>query len=191
MMSLIRLAYASEATFKPGTDQSGVEPHVARILLASRRNNARQAVVGGLYYGNHRFFQYLEGEEDEVRAVYDRIRKDDRHRHIKTLLDEPLQQRTFEHWSMKYVPQADDVQRMLEGQGMDHFEPDRFDRNLCEEMIAVIRDSSSGDRLISHGAGAAKSGDDSVLTPGARRGLVFAAATLVVALVAGGTLLLP
>lgn len=190
-MSLIRLAYASEATFRPSPDHSGVEPHVARILLASRRNNARQAVVGGLYYGNHRFFQYLEGEEDEVRAVYDRIQQDDRHRNVKTLLDEPLQQRTFDNWSMKYVPQADDVQRMLQGQGMDRFEPDRFDRSLCEEMITVIRDSSNGDHLINRDGGARKGGAESIFTPGIRKGLMLAGATLVVALVAGGTLLLP
>lgn len=190
-MSLIRLAYASEATFKPAPDHSGVEPHVARILLASRRNNSRQAVVGGLYYGNHRFFQYLEGEEDQVRAVYDRIVQDDRHRHVKILLEEPLQQRTFESWSMKYVPQAEDVQRMLKAQGMDRFEPDRFDRSLCEEMIAVIRDSSNGDQLVNHDAGGARAESDEVLAPGIRKGLVLAGATLVIALIAGGTLLLP
>jgi hypothetical protein len=190
-MSLIRLAYASEATFKPGADPSGVEPHVARILLASRRNNARQAVVGGLYYGNHRFFQYLEGEEDQVRAVYDRIRQDDRHRHIKTLVDEPLEQRTFENWSMKYVPQADDVQKMLMRQGMESFEPDRFDRGLCEDMIAVIRDSSGGDRLTNHDADTGKGDRDGVFTPGIRRGLVLAGVTMIVALLIGGTLLVP
>lgn len=190
-MSLIRLAYASEATFKPAADHSGVEPHVARILLASRRNNARQAVVGGLYYGNHRFFQYLEGEEDQVRAVYDRIRQDERHRHIKTLLDEPLQQRTFENWSMKYVPQADDVQKMLKRQGMERFEPDHFDRGMCEDMIAVIRGSSSVDRFVNHDVGNSQGGSDGVVTPGIRRGLLLAGAMLVVALLFGGTLLLP
>lgn len=190
-MSLIRLAYASEATFSPGASHSGVEPHVARILLASRRNNARQSVVGGLYYGNHRFFQYLEGEEDEVRALYDRIRQDDRHRHVKTLLEEPIEQRTFDSWSMKYVPLADDVQRMLRRHGMDRFEPDRFDRGLCEEMIAVIRASSDAARLINHHAGMRDDGHDRIFTPGIRTGLLLAGATLVVALLVGGTLLLP
>jgi len=189
-MSLIRLAYASEATFTPNPDHSGVEPHVARILMASRRNNARQAVVGGLYYGNHRFFQYLEGDEKEVRSVYDRIRGDDRHRSVKTLLEEPLQKRTFDNWSMKYVPLADDVQKMLQRHGLPEFEPDRFDRQLCEEMIAVIRDSSGVDRLINDQA-RPRGSDEGVLSPGVRNGLVLAGVTLVAALVAGGTLLLP
>ena len=55
----------------PGSDLSasgaGVEPHVARILLVSRRNNGKVGLVGGLYYGDNRFFQYLEGEEEAVR----------------------------------------------------------------------------------------------------------------------------
>ncbi|MGM0570205.1 BLUF domain-containing protein [Marinobacter sp.] len=189
-MSLIRLAYASEASFSPNPDHSGVEPHVARILLASRRNNARQAVVGGLYYGNQRFFQYLEGEEQAVRAVYDRIRVDDRHHNVKILLEEPLRQRTFDNWSMKYVPLADDVQRMLQRHGLTDFEPDRFDRQLCEEMIAVIRDSNAVDRLINGQAGP-RGGNDEIFTPGIRRGLVLAGVTLVAALAVGGTLLLP
>lgn len=62
-MSLIRLAYASEATFSAQPVDKGVEPNVARILMASRTNNAKSDIVGGLYYGDDRFFQYLEGEE--------------------------------------------------------------------------------------------------------------------------------
>lgn len=189
-MSLIRLAYASEATFSPSPDHSGVEPHVARILLASRRNNARQAVVGGLYYGNNRFFQYLEGEEEAVNAVYDRIRQDERHRGVTTLLEEPLKQRTFDNWSMKYVPLADDVQRMLQRHGLASFEPDRFDRNLCEEMISVIRDSNGVERVINDQV-RPRGANDGLFTPGIRKGLLLAGATLVAALLVGGTLLLP
>src|SRR5690606_8424810 len=58
VMSLIRLAYASEATFAAKALEKGVEPHVARILMASRRNNGKAGLVGGLYYGDNRFFQY-------------------------------------------------------------------------------------------------------------------------------------
>ena len=188
-MSLIRLAYASEATFNPAPDHSGVEPHVARILLTSRRNNARRAVVGGLYYGNHRFFQYLEGAEEEVRALYDRIRDDSRHRNVKTLLEEQLEARTFEDWSMKYVPLADDVQRMLDDHGMERFEPDRFDRALCEQMISVIRSSQGDGGLINHQATAPDARGDGLLTSATRGWLIAAGVVLVGALVAGGLML--
>ncbi|SFR52783.1 Sensors of blue-light using FAD [Marinobacter daqiaonensis] len=188
-MSLIRLAYASEATFKPQPAASGVEPHVARILLASRRNNPKYGIVGGLYYGNHHFFQYLEGEEDQVRELYGRIRRDERHRNITTLLEEPLDEVTFTDWSMKYVPQAEDVTRILKRHDMDQFRPELFDRAMCEEMISVIRESHHHDRLINHHAGV-RGESGQVIAPGIRNGLILAAVVLVGALLVGGLLLL-
>lgn len=186
-MSLIRLAYASQATFRPQPAASGVEPHVGRILLASRRNNPRQGIVGGLYYGNQNFFQYLEGEEDQVHTLYERIRRDDRHRNVTTLLEEPLDQVTFSDWSMKYVPQAEDVSRILKRHDMDEFRPARFGRDLCEEMIAVIRESHHPDQLAMQ-AGSSGAGSE-VISPGIRNGLILAGVVVVGALILGGIML--
>lgn len=149
-MSLVRLAYASEATFREKPVEQGVEPNVARILMTSRKNNAKSQIVGGLYYGDGCFFQYLEGEEDAVSELYDRIARDDRHRNVTTLIQEPLPARTFTNWSMKYVPLSSDVQNFLDRHGMDSFEPLNFTRPLCEEMIRLIRDSSEQGRVVNH-----------------------------------------
>lgn len=149
-MSLMRLAYASEATFHEKPEEQGVEPSVARILMASRRNNAKNQIVGGLYYGNGYFFQYLEGEEEAVEGLYDRISQDDRHRNVTTLIHESLPERTFSNWSMKYVPLSSDVQRFLDKNDMESFKPLNFNRPLCEGMIRVIRDSSEEGREIDH-----------------------------------------
>ena len=132
-MSLMRLAYASEATFEAKPVEKGVEPHVARILMTSRKNNARDQLVGGLYYGNDRFFQYLEGDEDAVRRTFDRILKDERHRNVVTLIEEPLTSRTFSNWSMKYVPLSRDVRNFLDEQGLESFEPSSFTSDQCEK----------------------------------------------------------
>ena len=149
-MSLIRLAYASEATFDEKPVEQGVEPNVARILMTSRKNNAKKGIVGGLYYGDGFFFQYLEGEEDAVTELYDRIANDDRHRNVTTLVHEPLSARTFKNWSMKYVPLSSDVQKFLDNHDMDSFKPLSFNRSLCEEMIKLIRDSSEQGRVVNH-----------------------------------------
>ncbi|MDI9244835.1 BLUF domain-containing protein [Marinobacter sp. CHS3-4] len=149
-MSLIRLAYASEATFREQPVEQGVEPNVARILMTSRRNNARREIVGGLYYGDGFFFQYLEGEENAVNELYDRIAKDDRHRSISTLVHEPLSSRSFSNWSMKYVPLSSDVRKLLEKHDMTSFQPLSFNRELCEEMIDLIRASSEQGQIVNH-----------------------------------------
>ncbi len=189
-MSLIRLAYASEATFDAQPVEKGVEPHVARILMTSRKNNAKASLVGGLYYGNNRFFQYLEGEEGEVRNTFDRIKRDNRHRNIMTLIDEPIEARSFSDWSMKYVPLSADVREFLERHGLDNFNPQAFSAEQCEEMIQLIRDSKQDQKVVNYDE------RDTVATKpapgmsaGLRFGLIAAAVCLVGALIYAGSLL--
>ncbi len=146
-MSLMRLAYASEAAFEPKPVSNGpigqaMEPTVAQILSVSRRNNARHQLTGGLYYGGDRFFQYLEGEEEELRRTYQRILEDHRHKHIVTLIDEPLPERTITKWSMKYVPLSADIRRFLEDEQLESFDPTLFSARQCEAMIDLIRTAS-------------------------------------------------
>lgn len=189
-MSLIRLAYASQATFRPQPAEAGVEPNVGRILVASRRNNPRDGIVGGLYYGNNRFFQCLEGDEDAVRNAYDRIRRDSRHRNVTTLMMEPIEALTFTNWTMKYVPMAEDVSRMLRNEGYTRFEPEQFDERQCLQMIGLIREASAAPVPAVASAGMSAAAQGEILTPGIRYGLVAAAVVLVAALVIGGVLIL-
>jgi len=189
-MSLMRLAYASEATFDAQPLEKGVEPHVARILLTSRKNNAKSGLVGGLYYGDNRFFQYLEGGEDEVRKTFDRIKGDDRHRNIITLIEEPIEARTFSDWSMKYVPLSADVKSFLEHHGLDSFNPHAFSAEQCEEMIQLVRDSSQDQKSVNYDeAETGGTRQTPGMSPGLRFGLIAAGVCIVGALIYAGSLL--
>lgn len=188
-MSLICLAYASEATFSAQPVEKGVEPNVARILMASRSNNAKSEIVGGLYYGDDRFFQYLEGEEEAVRALYDRIAGDSRHRNVTTLLEAPLEARTFVNWSMKYVPLSSDVKGFLNRHGMKAFRPADFTRDQCQEMVTLIRDSSQQGRVINRDVVRRDQSVQAGLPKSIYVGLAVAAAGLVGALIYASTML--
>jgi hypothetical protein len=189
-MPLIRLAYASEATFEAKPLEKGVEPHVARILLVSRRNNGKVGLVGGLYYGDNRFFQYLEGEEEAVRDTYQRILQDPRHRNVRTLIEEPVEEHSFSNWSMKYVPASADVKAFLQKHQLPEFDPTAFDSAQCEEMIDLIRRSSQDQKLVNYDEPVRSAAPTpQTLSPGLKAGLVVAAVGLVVALVVSATLL--
>ncbi len=188
-MPLIRLAYASEATFEAKPLEKGVEPHVARILLASRRNNVRSKLVGGLYYGDNRFFQYLEGEEQAVKDTFARILKDARHRNVVTLIEEPLSGHTFTNWSMKYVPLSSDVRRFLADHNLARFEPADFTPDQCDAMIQLIRASSLDQKLINYDDDRVSSAPLQVFSPGLKAGLIVAALGLLVAVVFAGSML--
>jgi hypothetical protein len=188
-MPIVRLAYASEATFEPSPVEQGVERNVARILMTSRRNNGKCEVVGGLYYGDNRFFQYLEGEQEDVRTTYERIKEDSRHRNITKLIDEPLEGRTFNNWSMKYVPRSTDVRRFLASNNLNSFDPALFTPRQCEEMIDLVRSSSQNqDFFNSRDEGVARHKPQTYFT-GRRIGLFVAAACSLGALVFVGTIL--
>ena len=190
-MSLIRLAYASEATFKSHPIEKGVEPNVARILMTSRQNNAKHQVMGGLYYGNDQFFQYLEGDEQVVQALYRKIQQDDRHRNIVTLIEEPLNESTFSSWSMKYVPLSSDVRRFLERHQLEAFNPASFTASQCEEMIDLIRNSNADQKVVNHDEAqrGAQSDRPEVFSRGLRVGLIVAALGLLGVMLYAGSML--
>lgn len=73
---------------------------VQRILLTSRRNNARDGITGLLFFDGMRFLQALEGDPDRVRDAYERIKADPRHRAVVTLSSRDIEEREFGPWAM-------------------------------------------------------------------------------------------
>lgn len=65
-------------------------------------NNTRLGVTGVLVYSDGNFMQVIEGPGLVTHALYDRIRRDDRHRNVTTVHIQPLEVREFQGWSMAY-----------------------------------------------------------------------------------------
>ncbi|MFT6098403.1 MAG: hypothetical protein ACJAYF_000939 [Arenicella sp.] len=135
MERIIRLTYASTATFK-NNQSGGIEADVARILVQSRNNNSRAKVGGVLHYGNGYFFQCLEGETSKVNETYNRISKDPRHKNVQLLAAENIGHRMFSDWSMKYMPIESSIKTLLEKYGYETFDPYKFDAQFVEQLLA-------------------------------------------------------
>lgn len=75
---------------------------LVQLLDVSRRNNAAANVTGMLLYRNGNFMQVLEGERENVEAVYARIAPDPRHSGLLRLLREEHSARQFPNWSMGF-----------------------------------------------------------------------------------------
>lgn len=84
-----------------------------KLLTLARRRNSELAITGILLYGNERFVQVLEGEEEIVEEMYAHIRQDPRHDNFITFASKPIAQRAFAEWTMAFQPvssqQLDDV----------------------------------------------------------------------------------
>ena len=100
MNNLFRIIYCSRNNI-PGSPDA-VAAGVGAILQASRRNNARDGVSGGLLFSRNSFAQVLEGPVDAVEAVFERIQCDERHSEVSVVQSGPITTRDFPEWSMAY-----------------------------------------------------------------------------------------
>lgn len=140
MTDLVQVVYISRATFEPMPAAGGVEPHVARILQQSRTNNPRLGIGGVLYYGEGCFFQCLEGKSEVVKELLDKLKRDDRHKDFKIVLQRTTTVRQFTDWSMKYIPTNATVKGLLARAGYDRFDPYQFDQKTIEDLLSTFRE---------------------------------------------------
>ncbi|MBZ0306663.1 MAG: BLUF domain-containing protein [Anaerolineae bacterium] len=96
-MSLINLVYVSTATRK------WTESELIELLQHSRERNAKRGITGMLLYKSGSFLQVLEGEEDQVMALYEKIQLDPRHHHVITVARYHVSERGFNDWQMAFM----------------------------------------------------------------------------------------
>lgn len=104
---LFRLVYCSRNTIS--ADQSDPAAEIAKILAASRANNARDGVTGALLYSDGCFAQVLEGDLDVVQQTFERIQRDTRHGDVIVLEARRAEARMFGMWDMALAEPADPI----------------------------------------------------------------------------------
>jgi hypothetical protein len=97
-LMLFRIIYCSRSRCTAGEASS--------LLDHSRINNARLGVTGALYLSDGRFAQCLEGEEEVVNKLYQRVLLDRRHTECKLLDQRPISGRVYAGWSMAWLPES-------------------------------------------------------------------------------------
>lgn len=95
-MSLSVLVYASRATVPFD------EEKLKDLLGKARVKNSSKNITGMLLYREGLFVQALEGEEDDVVSLYERISKDQRHTDVIKIYLKPIRERSFGDWSMGF-----------------------------------------------------------------------------------------
>lgn len=80
---------------------------VDRIVQAASDANAQTEISGALAYNGRNFCQVLEGPDEQVSALMQRIEADNRHSGIKILDEKPITNRYFADWTMVAVDELD------------------------------------------------------------------------------------
>lgn len=93
-MSLWAYCYVSEAT------SSVTQSDLKVILNTAQAFNRRRGITGCLIYEQGHFAQVLEGAEQDLEALMQRIAQDSRHRNLRVVWSGPVEKPMFEQWSM-------------------------------------------------------------------------------------------
>ncbi|WP_031432825.1 phosphate-starvation-inducible PsiE family protein [Methylomarinum vadi] len=93
---MIRLVYISQSVKPVSSDD------LMSLLRQCRTNNTKNNLTGVLLYHNECFIQVLEGKEEVINKVYEKIKKDPRHKNVIELNREYISERQFDQWSMGF-----------------------------------------------------------------------------------------
>lgn len=108
-MALTSLVYVSLA------NKEMQDADLTALLSPARKNNEKMDITGMLLYRDRLFVQALEGEEDHIKALYEKIRQDTRHRDVTTISIKPLKSRAFAEWTMGFNRIGDSALEGMEG----------------------------------------------------------------------------
>jgi len=116
------------------------------ILKKSRENNISADITGMLLYKGGNFMQVLEGPDDAVTGIYEKIKEDPRHKDISIISKEQIQSRQFPAWEMAF--QNLDNPAVKNEPGYSQFLHDEFTADVYHEnplrayiMLLTFRDN--------------------------------------------------
>ncbi|MBL7861208.1 MAG: BLUF domain-containing protein [Cyclobacteriaceae bacterium] len=93
---MYHLVYVSYAT------RSLSDQDLLKILQSSRENNKALGITGMLIYLHERFIQALEGNEQKVQTLLEKIKEDPMHKKVTLILEGTSPHRLFKNWSMGF-----------------------------------------------------------------------------------------
>ncbi len=140
-----RLIYRSRSLL-PERSES-VESGLSEILRVARTNNRKHGVTGALMFYEYKdwFAQVLEGEESKVQDLFERIKKDPRHKSIEVREAEPVPSRLFSKWAMALVAEhgEPDSPLVATAGGISEAEPWHMTEDQ-ERVLTQLRDITRG-----------------------------------------------
>ncbi|HZH69278.1 MAG TPA: BLUF domain-containing protein [Flavobacteriaceae bacterium] len=90
------LAYVSRQSFILSNDD------ISQLLETCRTNNSNANITGMLIYFDGTFVQFIEGPENNIDQLFQKIKKDKRHQDVVLLIDGIQVEREFSNWYMAY-----------------------------------------------------------------------------------------
>jgi hypothetical protein len=108
MSKLLELTYVSE----PVQEMSFLG--LTRLLYHSYLRNTKLGITGVLIFENNQFGQVIEGPEDVIKSLWEKIQQDDRHKNIRLIEEKVITSRSFKKWTMVFEGDEEIFKRLPE-----------------------------------------------------------------------------
>lgn len=124
------------------------EQDIRDILEEARTFNLEHNITGLLLFHDGEFIQILEGDDEDVKDIYVKIKEDHRHRLVRLLETSPIPNRTFPDWQMAFKPLSDgdllDATKHLDLTDFNRLSRVHQDSSLANKLLKVIGDMLQG-----------------------------------------------
>lgn len=134
-----QICYASLATSK--STQLLID--LRNILTEARDFNVQYGITGVLYYADGYFFQCMEGSEQNLANLLEKLQQDSRHHQIQLFESRQIESRSFAEWSMKFVGRTSQVQQYFLDSGFNSFNPTLLSQDQIQGLVACLSNSQA------------------------------------------------
>lgn len=131
---MYRLIYWSQSTI-PAEEEL---LKLREILTEAMRFNQMHDLTGVLYFGQGYFMQCLEGSQQDVDYIYEKIKLDPRHQSVTTMLIDHVEFRQFNNWEMSFIRQKSKELAFFKQLGFDGFEPSGLTHHQLNEFLNYL-----------------------------------------------------
>ena len=139
--TVFRLIYRSHSRIPAASESE----EFGRILRVARRNNAAMGVTGALMFYDRWFAQALEGGEDAVFGLFDRIKTDPRHDAVEIRQQGDVPARAFARWAMAHVGEHGSPDIPLSATGAGVSEGAAWTPTAAQDgVLILLRDLTRG-----------------------------------------------
>jgi len=131
---VFKLSYTSKTT----SSKEQLLIDLRNILSEARNFNVLHDVTGVLYFADGTFFQYLEGEKDDLFILKEKLEKDLRHTELQFFEMQEIEVRKFSDWAMKYVSKQSMIQQYLLSCNVLGFHPEQLSQQQVNELVDLL-----------------------------------------------------
>jgi hypothetical protein len=118
-------------------------PEIYKILKQSQTSNSAVNITGVLLFNTRYFLQAMEGPEQSIDALYQRIQNDRRHQDVTLIGRQPLKARQWSQWSMALVTPGISNQAILRKYcRSEEFNPIGMDASNARALLMELTQTS-------------------------------------------------